>query len=233
VWTDSVNVSTRGLAADIRGRYGLVIVLIVATYVASIVASEEVHWSVVMLIQFVTVWLIFTVTGFRRMQRTMGMVLGVTAAVTILALLTSAPPSQEDSRGLHLAYFGSALLYLVAEAAILRHLLRRPAVDIETLLGVVVMYVLLGMMFAFAYRGVGSVQTEPPFFGIAGRGTMSEDLFFSFVTLTTTGYGNLVPETNPGQSMAVLEAVLGQLFLVTAVARVVAVMIAPRRQRPS
>ena len=50
---------------------------------------------------------------------------------------------------------------------------------------------------------------------------MSQDLFFSFVTLTTTGYGNLVPAGNPGQSMAVLEALLGQLFLVTAVGKIV------------
>ena len=50
---------------------------------------------------------------------------------------------------------------------------------------------------------------------------MANDLFFSFVTLTTTGYGNLVPAANPGQSLAVLEAIMGQLFLVTAVAKVV------------
>jgi hypothetical protein len=45
-------------------------------------------------------------------------------------------------------------------------------------------------------------------------------LFFSFTTLTTTGYGNLVPDANPGQTLAVLEMLIGQLFLVTAMARV-------------
>ena len=54
-----------------------------------------------------------------------------------------------------------------------------------------------------------------------GDGNIADDLFFSFVTLTTTGYGNLVPAGNPGQSMAVLEALIGQLFLVTAVAKLV------------
>ena len=52
---------------------------------------------------------------------------------------------------------------------------------------------------------------------------MSQDLFFSFVTLTTTGYGDLVPAGNPGQSFAVLEALLGQLFLITAVGKIVTV----------
>jgi Ion channel len=158
----------------------------------------------------------------------MGFVLGVTVAVTVVALLVNPPLPGSEGSGLHLAYVISALLYLVAQLGIVRHLLRRPVVDIETLLGAVVMYLLLGMMFAFAYRAVGSIQTTPPLFGDAGNGTMSEDLFFSFVTLTTTGYGNLVPDSNPGQSMAVLEAVLGQLFLVTAVARVVALMVRRR-----
>ena len=61
---------------------------------------------------------------------------------------------------------------------------------------------------------------------------MSQDLFFSFVTLTTTGYGDLVPAGNPGQSLAVLEALLGQLFLVTAVGKVVSVW-RPRGWRDS
>jgi voltage-gated potassium channel Kch len=60
-----------------------------------------------------------------------------------------------------------------------------------------------------------------PFFGSAGPGTLSQDLFFSFVTLTTVGYGNLVPAANPGQTFAVLEAVAGQLFLVVAVGKII------------
>ncbi len=88
------------------------------------------------------------------------------------------------------------------------------------MLGALSAYLLLGMAFAFAYRCLGAFQ-RGPFFGPAGDGTLSQDLFFSFVTLTTTGYGNLVPAGNPGQSLAVLEALLGQLFLVTAVAKIV------------
>jgi hypothetical protein len=70
------------------------------------------------------------------------------------------------------------------------------------------------------YRFLGAAQAST-FFGDQGDGTLSQDLFFSFVTLTTTGYGNLVPSGNPGQSLAVLEALMGQLFLVTAVGKLV------------
>jgi hypothetical protein len=99
------------------------------------------------------------------------------------------------------------------------------------MLGALAAYLFIGMAFGFAYRLLGAVQSSP-FFGAGGDGTVSQDLFFSFITLTTTGYGNLVPATNPGQSLAVLEALTGQLFLVTAVAKVVSAW-RPRGWRPS
>ena len=71
-----------------------------------------------------------------------------------------------------------------------------------------------------------------PFFGAEGEDSLSDDLFFSFVTLTTTGYGNLVPAGNPGQTLAVFEALVGQIFLVTAIGKVVSAW-RPRRWRPS
>jgi hypothetical protein len=96
----------------------------------------------------------------------------------------------------------------------------RREVDRETMLGALSAYLFIGMAFAFAYRFLGGVQSST-FFGAQGEGDIADDLFFSFVTLTTTGYGNLVPAGNPGQSLAVLEALIGQLFLVTAVAKLV------------
>jgi hypothetical protein len=79
---------------------------------------------------------------------------------------------------------------------------------------------MIGMFFAFSYRAIGLLQSGS-FFGPGGEGTTAQDLFFSFTTLTTTGYGNLVPAANPGQSFAVLEMLIGQLFLVTALAKIV------------
>ena len=86
--------------------------------------------------------------------------------------------------------------------------------------GAVAAYLCIGIAFALIYHAIGAIQASP-FFGSQGDGSISDDLFSSFVTLTTTGYGNLVPSQNPGQSLAVMEAVVGQLFLVTAVAKVI------------
>jgi hypothetical protein len=108
-----------------------------------------------------------------------------------------------------------------------RHLILRSQIDTETLLGAIAAYLLIGMFFAFAYKAAGEFGSVP-FFGAAGHGTLTQDLFFSFVTMTTVGYGNLVPAANPGQTFAVLEAVTGQLFLVVAVGKIISGL-QPRR----
>ena len=68
-----------------------------------------------------------------------------------------------------------------------------------------------------------SIIQEPTLFfaGTTDPATMKQVLFFSFTTLTTTGYGNLVPAGNPGQTLAVSEMILGQLFLITALGKIV------------
>ena len=104
-----------------------------------------------------------------------------------------------------------------------RHLLLRAQIDAETLIGAIAAYLLIGMFFAFAYKAAGEFGSVP-FFGAAGPGTLSQDLFFSFVTMTTVGYGNLVPAANPGQTLAVIEAVTGQLFLIVAVGKIISSM---------
>ena len=95
-----------------------------------------------------------------------------------------------------IAAWVSCVLYLAAPIAIVRHLLRQAGVDSETVMGAIAAYLMAGMFFAFLYRAVGGVQSHP-FFGAQGPGTFPQDLFFSFTTLTTTGYGDLTPAWQP------------------------------------
>ena len=117
----------------------------------------------------------------------------------------------------------AGILYAIAPFSIIRHLATRPGVDQETMLGAICAYLLFGIAFAFLYREVAALQFPPtPFFeSAAEEPTMAQVLFFSFTTLTTTGYGNLVPAGNPGQTLAVSEMILGQLFLITALGKIV------------
>jgi hypothetical protein len=196
--------------------YGLALLMIIVTYVLATSLSERWGVSIVLIAQIATVRLVLHTSQARRGFLATANVLFVVAAVGAVANLFA----DYDSLLRSLVFSAASVLYVVAPISIVRHIGYRRQVDQETMLGALAAYLLIGMAFAFAYRFVGSVQAGP-FFGADGEGTVSQVLFFSFITLTTTGYGNLVPAANPGQSLAVLEALLGQLFLVTAVAKVV------------
>ncbi len=200
-------------------RYGLVILLILVTYGLSVASLGQRWAAAVLFVQMLTVWVVFTASESRRAQRVAGFALVAVAALSVTGFLAGS--GSEMPLWLYQVILAfSVLLYLVAPLVVGRHLFRRRVIDLQTLLGAISAYLLVGMMFGFAYLLVGSLQSVP-FFGVQGKGNLAEDLFFSFSTLTTTGYGNLVPATNPGQSMAILEAILGQLILIIAVAKIV------------
>jgi hypothetical protein len=204
-----------GLAFVDPQSYGLVILLIIASYLVSVNVTQTWTGSLVLFVQIATVWFALRTAKTHRHVRTVASILLVITAVAALAGIVK----PDDSRPFLLAL--SCLLYLIAPFAIVRHIAERPGVDRETVLGAIAAYLLLGMFFGFLYRLLGEVQ-DGPFFGTSGVGTLPEVLFFSFTTLTTTGYGNLVPAENPGQTIAVMEMILGQLFLITAVGKIIA-----------
>ena len=197
--------------------YGPVLLLILATYALSVGLTTTWARSLVVVLQIATVWLALRVSrAHRSVMLTASVVLVLAAVIAVLNLIGS------DESGLAGAiFFTSALLYLIAPLSILRALVTQGDVDQETVLGAIDAYLLVGMFFAYAYQALGEVQAGAFFEGGGLHTTVAQSLFFSFTTLTTTGYGNLVPAANPGQSFAVLEMLIGQLFLVTAVAKVI------------
>jgi Ion channel len=196
--------------------YGSVLLLILFTYVFSVAVTASWASSLVITVQIATVWVVLRVSRARRsVRRVAGVLLVISALAAAVNLFVG-----RDTTGEGAVAFMSAVLYLIAPFSITRSLLFRREVDLQTVLGAIDIYLLVGMLFAFLYRFLGVVQSSP-FFGANGDGKIPQDLFFSFTTLTTTGYGNLVPAGNPGQSFAVAEMLIGQLFLVIAVAKVI------------
>ena len=197
--------------------YALVLLLILVTYALSTALTAAWATSLIVAVQIGVVWV--TLRAARARPTTLAFAnaaLGVAALAAIASLVVN-HQFHTDA----IVAWVSCALYLAAPVAIVRHLLRRQTIDAETVMGAIAAYLMAGMFFAFLYRAIGLVQTHPAFFGAQGPGTFSQDLFFSFTTLTTTGYGDLTPAGNPGQSFAVLEMLTGQLFLITAVGKVV------------
>jgi hypothetical protein len=198
-----------------KDSYGPLIVLIATTYVIGTLATER--WSVSLLLftQIGTVWYALRISHARES------LLITSALVFALSLVAGGWNLFASGQALvGLTFLAGSLLYLLAPLSIVGDLGRRRHIDRELMMGALATYLMIGMAFAFGYRCLAALQPGP-FFGASGDGTLADSLFYSFVTLTTTGYGDLVPAGNPGRTLAVLEALLGQLFLVTAVAKVV------------
>ena len=99
--------------------------------------------------------------------------------------------------------------------------------------GVLCIYLLLGMLFAFIYGIVGVASSDPFFAQHATAETTKNFLYFSFVTITTVGYGDLTAATNVGRSFAIAEALTGQIYMVTVVAAIVGGLGGSRRASKS
>jgi hypothetical protein len=141
--------------------------------------------------------------------------------VAVVATLAAVVGAIADRRG----FFATAavlvvLLQAVAALAVLRAVITESKVGFRTILGAVSVYITLGLIFTFVYIAVDRIQSSP-FFGVDQHLQSGDFLFFSTTTLTTTGYGNLVPAGQPGKIFAALEMLMGQIFLVTLIARLV------------
>ncbi len=122
------------------------------------------------------------------------------------------------------AFFMSAILLAVTALTILGRILRHRHVSIETMFGAVDVYILIGLIFSSIFIGIALVSSSHhwgSFLAQPGPHDSSDYVYLSFVTLTTVGFGDLTPYTNLARSVVVLEALIGQIFLVTLVARLV------------
>jgi hypothetical protein len=113
--------------------------------------------------------------------------------------------------------------YAFASVVICFHVVAEPQVRADTLLGAVCGYLMLGYTWAVAYATL--IASSPDAFHSSARdgaALQGDALYFSFVTLTTLGYGDIVPLTAQARSLVILESVTGVLYLAVLVSRLVA-----------
>lgn len=126
------------------------------------------------------------------------------------------------------------LVLLMTPVTILRRVLSKDKVDVETLFAAVDVYIIIGIIFAAVFIGLATLihppQHQPFLAQPPPYHPPSDYVYLSFVTLTTVGFGDLTPLTNLARSVVVLEALMGQIFLVTLVARLVSLYSAEHRR---
>jgi voltage-gated potassium channel len=153
-------------------------------------------------------------TGHRITRWQAALILGCVALAPLVLFVNSAEL-------LGLTYLLPAVLLVTATLPVtINRVLHHRRISQETVLGALCAYVLIGLLFAFLYLAVHELRADP-FFAQPGPHAQSEYLYFSFVALTTLGFGDLSPAVGLPQALTVLEALSGQIFLVTLVARLV------------
>jgi len=183
--------------AKLTQRFGTLFALLVSAFVVS--GFSEYAWAraLATLMQLLMVVVAFMTT--RRRGR-FPIVIALLAIGFAGAVYTVVAHDTETVTHGAVAFFNAAL-YLVILVAVFREVIEQQKVNVETILGALCVYFLIGLL---------------------GRDVSNEDYsYFSFVTLTTVGYGDLVAHSDLGRRIAVIEAMTGQIFLATAVARLV------------
>jgi hypothetical protein len=161
----------------------------------------------------------------RKKYRSLTLTLGVIAA------LLWAVPSSLITEQLRLLRHGSAIAFLAYSiGSILVYIFTAHRVTSNLLCSSLCIYLLMGVLWAVAYSTVAIVNPAAFIYNVPGHaqkgmvldsGTSAEALYFSYVTLTTLGYGDIVPGVPVTRSLATLEAIMGQLVLTVLVARLV------------
>lgn len=126
-----------------------------------------------------------------------------------------------------LAAAGLLVLIPVAIVDEVRHHL---TVTVQSVIAAICVYIVFGMFFARLASGLAEIAGSPYFAGRSGADS-SDYMYFSFITLATVGYGDFVPASRLGRALAVLEALAGQLYLVTVVGLLVGILVGQTARR--
>jgi hypothetical protein len=197
--------------------YGFVLALIVASFLFTAAGPDESSWGsgVLLILQSTTLLAALWTSGIGQAT--------VRPAIALAAVGTTFAVVQIIAGGDTLtgvAGLTNALLVVAIGVVIAVGVLDQQTVNRQSVLGAVCIYLLIGMLFTFVYGAVAVLDADD-FFAQGTDGTPSLRLYFSFVTLATLGYGDYTASGDLGHTLAVVEALLGQLYLVTVVALVV------------
>lgn len=206
-------------------RFGWLLVVTAATVVGLALVNlgsfsvDVARWAAVLVTALVaaTMSLAMRASGTARLwQRVVDTILAL-GLVTAIAFVTSTTGDVPVAA----APAATVLLAAIAPTVVVRRLFRHRRATRATLLGAISAYLLIALAFFYAFLAVDHYE-QADFFGEAQP--TSAFMYFSLTTITTLGYGDLAAHTETGRLLATAEAVVGQVYLVTVVAMVVALL---------
>jgi hypothetical protein len=202
-------------------RYGLLFLLILLALVLTAANTTWLKIAAVLVQGGVVLFAFLAARAGRRAWR-------VAIVLVPLAVILGIAGRFGDSRP---AETLAAIINLVLPAAAIvvlgRRIVLEPFVSSRTIIGLLCVYLLIGMTFAATYITIAVVSGEP-FFVQTDHAQPVDFTYFSLVTLATVGYGDFTPGPSLARALSITEALAGQLYLVT----VVAVLVSNIGRRP-
>ena len=205
--------------AKVPRNAALLVALLAMIVVAPLVPAERSWFIVELSFDLILLAGVYSV-GPSHHRWTFLLLTAVTLAVRWGELLSGAGGLDVTALGLTVVWIFYAVSILVA------HLFQRRDVTLDTILGAIVTYLLAAVAFSMLFQII-EITSPGAFTGLpdTGRGDRHEMgnwlLYFSFVCITTMGYGDIVPASDLARPLAVLEGVFGQLYLAVMIARLV------------
>ncbi|HKP91514.1 MAG TPA: potassium channel family protein [Thermoleophilaceae bacterium] len=195
-------------------RYGAVLVLTLAIVVV-VIAAPAGDWSraIALTLEFAALIVAILTSRTRaRARRHRAIAVGVATAVMVVIVGTGAVHKS-------VTFAIAAVLAFLIPASLaggLFRLIRSRGVNLQVVAGALAIYLLIGLLFAFAVSLI-AVIGGTDYFAQGGDGTLSERAYYSFTILTTTGLGDFTAAHPGGRAVAVVEMLTGQLYLVTVI----------------
>lgn len=207
----------------VRDRYGLVMVLILIGYVLAGIHDNQLIYAINSILWISLLLTALWSPGLPARLRQVGL---TATALTLVASVSLGFLTADASLGWRSLLL--AVAQLAALLAILNRVLHHERVTFQTVMGGVAAYALIGFAMASAYQGIDLLTDAAFLNGLADRGDYT---YFSFVTLTTLGYGDITAATDLAKRLVVVESFVGQVFIVTLVARLVSLWGQPMREK--
>jgi hypothetical protein len=205
--------------------YGLLLGLILATYVVMALVDHEALWGRFAVSAMLGAVLLLALHTSHVRERAFS----ICAVIVGLAALSTLVQAIIDRRTNDGTTFIMFFFVIAAPIVILNRILRHRVIGRETILGAVCVYVLLGIVFAGIYGAINDIDGGQ-FFAQRVVQSNIDFLYFSFVVLTTLGFGDLTPKPDIARVIVTFEALIAQVFLVTLVARLMSLYGSERRQ---
>src|SRR5215470_16260469 len=200
------------------GRYGALLILLIAGYLLSAFIDER--WIGALQVVLFTVVMILALRSSSVSRRAVRLLL-IVAVIGVPVFFTISFASATGDVGMGVANIWTGLVLLVAVVMIVRRVLTFGTVTLQSIYGAFSAYLIVGLMFASFFAAMYHFSGDH-FFANGQMGNTQTFQYFSFTTLTTLGYGDFTALENSGRAVAVMEALTGQIFLATLVARLVA-----------